>query len=1283
MHLNKNLGIDSHNGRPDSSSHSTAPNPHSTPLDTQSTTMLDTHSAVWKGIQRRVRNYHSTTSKAAPAPVIPTGLVFHSDALLLLQAPNVQPAATVGSAPALEPSLSSEPTSTLPLSPTGRLSAALSQRTRRQSSLCAVGLVPPQLMESLVSATPHRTANSTLITSNTNTDESVVIFGASVGASVGTSVEAKVGTSAGTSAGANVGTNVGTNTSYSAWAPVSPGDYSAAIAYRHSIVAGSSCLLSPTLEQQRPLLLPLDSPPPHHYSPSATQNDRRISGVSSLSVATSFSHPTEPYVAQRHVYDVTSSCSPSGFVAVVRSGNIWIVPNPHTDLHSNETASGCGPNTYRGDVDATLALGLPSTSSNSSASSDDTFAMPYPSSRSNSIIHGDGNAKISNHINALGEQQLTFTSDPTISNGSTADMLLDGFRRSTALWWKPHPKHVASKEISEPTRLQRILYIQFFQGIDSHTSTNTDTLSPLTTPCPASHVSFLEDIRIVEFDLQGTSFPTLLQMPFQLRIRSLFPWCRYIVRAGWMPDGESVWAQLLDQSLKRTAVIRIPESLFGIGSSAIASTNDTIQVLIEEQSSRHILDGNSIYFLPRTLPLKGPCLSNSLMQKSDALEFIWTSERSGFIHLYLITCTSDAESASERSPLVIYHLPTPPSPSMLHPSRAVSYPLTATRQITTGDWSVSHPHVWIDAARKLVYFMGNKDSSLENHLYVSSYHHDVILPVASMSCSKADVHAFSTSVSSFQSCRPLSRLTLDHIENNVRRLTELGKSHSITMSDSFSRFATVFSSIRDPPQTMVFDIVFPIDPSMVESPKDLSTRKVPILKAPPSPLLRQRSRHQKVEPDLSNLSLDSLSVDTPGSPNRPLESWAARVRRSSGTHPDKTQLIRTSLLLTADQTATAEMNVYKELLNLHVFPSTQFITEILPPQSLGGTVASIKESTRRKSLIYERLPVPNLFTFTNSEGVSIHGMAYTPLHYCEGESYPTIVMIYNGRRALNVTNDFKYPKFQTVFMALKFGLAVVIVGSSSQTGRAESTSDKEQCCGLSEVQDQVEALIFLAAGGDANAFQKEVKTERDKHCDGQDQLECGYDSFGAYEYGYSHSYAGSVSDTTSTRSNKLDSNSLVSIWSSVKTKRMQGRYSGFIDMDRVAIQGWGRGGYLALMSVCHFPSIFKTSLVITPHLSLDSTLHCDSVCAGASDSPSSILSHVHLLPKTEHHRVLIVHDESEGDNAKPANVIVRALQTLGRPHHEHRTPSKEHSFHSLQNTEHIETLSMWWFQTFL
>ncbi|KAH9270106.1 hypothetical protein BASA83_007781 [Batrachochytrium salamandrivorans] len=285
-------------------------------------------------------------------------------------------------------------------------------------------------------------------------------------------------------------------------------------------------------------------------------------------------------------------------------------------------------------------------------------------------------------------------------------------------------------------------------------------------------------------------------------------------------------------------------------------------------------------------------------------------------------------------------------------------------------------------------------------------------------------------------------------------------------------------------------------------------------------------------------------------------------------------------------------------------------------------------------------------------------MAYTPLHYCEGESYPTIVMIYNGRRALNVTNDFKYPKFQTVFMALKFGLAVVIVGSSSQTGRAESTSDKEQCCGLSEVQDQVEALIFLAAGGDANAFQKEVKTERDKHCDGQDQLECGYDSFGAYEYGYSHSYAGSVSDTTSTRSNKLDSNSLVSIW----------------------LGPWWLSGFDVRVPL----SIdIQTSLVITPHLSLDSTLHCDSVCAGASDSPSSILSHVHLLPKTEHHRVLIVHDESEGDNAKPANVIVRALQTLGRPHHEHRTPSKEHSFHSLQNTEHIETLSMWWFQTFL
>lgn len=39
---------------------------------------------------------------------------------------------------------------------------------------------------------------------------------------------------------------------------------------------------------------------------------------------------------------------------------------------------------------------------------------------------------------------------------------------------------------------------------------------------------------------------------------------------------------------------------------------------------------------------------------------------------------------------------------------------------------------------------------------------------------------------------------------------------------------------------------------------------------------------------------------------------------------------------------------------------------------------------------------------------------------------------------------------------------------------------------------------------------------------------------------------------------------------------------GFIDMDRVAIHGWSYGGYLSLMGIIQYPTIFKLAIAGAP-----------------------------------------------------------------------------------------------------
>lgn len=93
------------------------------------------------------------------------------------------------------------------------------------------------------------------------------------------------------------------------------------------------------------------------------------------------------------------------------------------------------------------------------------------------------------------------------------------------------------------------------------------------------------------------------------------------------------------------------------------------------------------------------------------------------------------------------------------------------RRLTEGTWPVVDMPIHVDAQRQLVYFIGKRDTVLENHAYVASYAPD---------------------------CDP----------QEIVRLTELGFSYAVTMNESRDICVCTFSSLASPPATVAFRLVF-------------------------------------------------------------------------------------------------------------------------------------------------------------------------------------------------------------------------------------------------------------------------------------------------------------------------------------------------------------------------------------------------------------------------------------------------------------------------------------------
>ncbi|KAI8149797.1 hypothetical protein BJV82DRAFT_584686 [Fennellomyces sp. T-0311] len=281
------------------------------------------------------------------------------------------------------------------------------------------------------------------------------------------------------------------------------------------------------------------------------------------------------------------------------------------------------------------------------------------------------------------EVQLTAcsfqTKDPTLSCGTVEYVMQEEFQRYTGYYWGPSLpdspiNRILYLETSEE-QVEMVVITKPTSGLASQNDHRT-TSSPVRYP-RAGRSNAVSDIQIVEFDTIVQGHPTLVvrKRLWGGSVNERFPWTEYIVRFGWLPDGQSVWVQVLSRDQKRMAVLRIKCDQFVSEAEYRQDRRPTSFEILWEESSDNWINISDAYFF----------LNSS---KTDCTEFIWSSEMSGFRHLYFV------RKQGSDSTVV---------------------------QLTKGDWVVTDHAIDVDERRQLVYFKAKKDTPVETHFYVTSY----------------------------------------------------------------------------------------------------------------------------------------------------------------------------------------------------------------------------------------------------------------------------------------------------------------------------------------------------------------------------------------------------------------------------------------------------------------------------------------------------------------------------------------------------------------------------------
>ncbi|KAG9352070.1 hypothetical protein JZ751_020483 [Albula glossodonta] len=107
---------------------------------------------------------------------------------------------------------------------------------------------------------------------------------------------------------------------------------------------------------------------------------------------------------------------------------------------------------------------------------------------------------------------------------------------------------------------------------------------------------------------------------------------------------------------------------------------------------------------------------------------------------------------------------------------------------------------------------------------------------------------------------------------------------------------------------------------------------------------------------------------------------------------------------------------------------------------------------------------PEMFSFENQSGHTLHGMLYRPQDLLPGRKYPVVVYVYGGPQVQLVNRRFKGLKYMRLHTLASLGYAVVVIDNcgSCHRGLAFEGTLKNRM-GQVEIQDQVEGLEHLSS----------------------------------------------------------------------------------------------------------------------------------------------------------------------------------------------------------------------------
>ncbi|XP_003738977.1 dipeptidyl peptidase 9 [Galendromus occidentalis] len=276
------------------------------------------------------------------------------------------------------------------------------------------------------------------------------------------------------------------------------------------------------------------------------------------------------------------------------------------------------------------------------------------------------------------EMRLTMVHmfDAPVSAGAPCYVTQEEFNRYSGFWWAPQTtcegETTVYSILFEVVDESEVEVIQL-PGINGNAE-------PYRFP-RAGTPNAKSSLRIASFSINSKGY--FVKHRYQSLTNHYICGAEYLLRAGWTPDARHVWAQLLNRQQDTLQLILMhvsePPLICDIQMETDFNDDEMITssvLLLEERTHIWINVHDVLHFLDS--------------ESDKVMDFIWANESAGFRHLYLYQINKCTGECTKCVPL------------------------------TSGNWEVSDKDVWVDTDRRLVYFLGTKDSPLEKHLYVVS-----------------------------------------------------------------------------------------------------------------------------------------------------------------------------------------------------------------------------------------------------------------------------------------------------------------------------------------------------------------------------------------------------------------------------------------------------------------------------------------------------------------------------------------------------------------------------------